>query len=530
MAAVNAAPLGDWQVQINGALPVVEDYAFSVMKIEDGSLILNGNAPDQATRDALLAAARSASSKQVSGEIRLADGMPAADWPESVMAGIAALQSSTSGLFEVIGNSVSLSAEVDSDDDLALLLPLLEDAWTTQIAVRNPTPEAVLKLSLAADGGLSANGLLPEGMDIADLAAALPRLDLGQMDMQARGRPADWLAPLAGLQIVLPRFETASAELVGTNLALRGKLKRGFSADGAEAALKSALDRDWTLDLDLTESAPLAELILSKQDQNIAISGVLPFGLDALDALELLGETASGEGVSGGGEGDPQAWAEALEAGQLALARFAQATGRISERQIELNGLLLPGYPASDLQDWMGPRMPEDWSLILSADEIAPSEGDQRVSLATGEAQNFRQGYWLPNVDFTVSTQQCGLEIDRALADETIVFVTGSARIDQQGRILLNRLAAVAVRCLNSSGLRLQISGHTDSVGNDENNLILSQERADAVRAALLDRGVKADAVEAVGHGEAQPITTNDTAEGRAQNRRIDFGWSEGAE
>ena len=143
-----------------------------------------------------------------------------------------------------------------------------------------------------------------------------------------------------------------------------------------------------------------------------------------------------------------------------------------------------------------------------------------------GEAQNFRQGFWLPNVDFEVSPDRCKQEIETALSVERIVFVTGSARLDQKGTKLLNRLAAIAVRCLNSSVIALEISGHTDSVGNDENNLKLSRERADAVREALLRRGVRADAMKASGYGESEPIATNDTADGRAQNRRITFGWS----
>ena len=73
----------------------------------------------------------------------------------------------------------------------------------------------------------------------------------------------------------------------------------------------------------------------------------------------------------------------------------------------------------------------------------------------------------------------------------------------------------------------IKVSGHTDSVGNDQSNLRLSEQRADAVMNALIERGVRAEAMNATGMGEADPIASNNTAEGRAQNRRIVFVWME---
>lgn len=65
------------------------------------------------------------------------------------------------------------------------------------------------------------------------------------------------------------------------------------------------------------------------------------------------------------------------------------------------------------------------------------------------------------------------------------------------------------------------VEGHTDSVGNDDYNLKLSQRRADAVRKYLVDKGVAGSRLTAKGLGETQPVADNGTAEGRAQNRRV---------
>lgn len=69
---------------------------------------------------------------------------------------------------------------------------------------------------------------------------------------------------------------------------------------------------------------------------------------------------------------------------------------------------------------------------------------------------------------------------------------------------------------------KIRIEGHTDSTGSTETNLRLSQQRADAVLTALVNLGVDADRITTVGMGEDFPIASNDTAEGRSRNRRVD--------
>jgi outer membrane protein OmpA-like peptidoglycan-associated protein len=72
-------------------------------------------------------------------------------------------------------------------------------------------------------------------------------------------------------------------------------------------------------------------------------------------------------------------------------------------------------------------------------------------------------------------------------------------------------------------GLKIRLEGHTDSVGTDEYNQKLSEQRADAVRGYLMDQGVPAGALSAVGYGKADPVASNDTAAGRQKNRRVDM-------
>ena len=84
-------------------------------------------------------------------------------------------------------------------------------------------------------------------------------------------------------------------------------------------------------------------------------------------------------------------------------------------------------------------------------------------------------------------------------------------------------MAKVAGILLAYPGLKLQLEGHTDSVGGDDYNLKLSQSRADAVRDFLVQQGVPVANVSAVGLGKSGPVASNDTATGRQQNRRVEL-------
>lgn len=98
-------------------------------------------------------------------------------------------------------------------------------------------------------------------------------------------------------------------------------------------------------------------------------------------------------------------------------------------------------------------------------------------------------------------------------------FASGSAAITDANGGEVDNLASVMAAYPN---VKVEVQGYTDSQGKDENNKALSQRRADAVKARLLVKGIGAGRVNAVGYGEVSPVATNDTAEGRAQNRRIE--------
>lgn len=99
-----------------------------------------------------------------------------------------------------------------------------------------------------------------------------------------------------------------------------------------------------------------------------------------------------------------------------------------------------------------------------------------------------------------------------------IQFAIGSSQIEVSSYAILDEIFQSAIV---AEGCKLGIYGHTDNTGNADNNLMLSDARANTVKDYLIQKGIKPKAIEAKGYGDTQPIASNATVDGRAQNRRV---------
>lgn len=112
------------------------------------------------------------------------------------------------------------------------------------------------------------------------------------------------------------------------------------------------------------------------------------------------------------------------------------------------------------------------------------------------------------------------IEVGQSVRLNNIFFDTGKSELRSESGPELDRL----VTTLNETPkLVIEVRGHTDNTGSNEINVKLSQDRADAVREYFITKGIEPDRVASKGFGETKPITTNDTDEGRQQNRRVEF-------
>ncbi len=115
------------------------------------------------------------------------------------------------------------------------------------------------------------------------------------------------------------------------------------------------------------------------------------------------------------------------------------------------------------------------------------------------------------------SPMKTGGKYKRSFVLRDVHFASGSYEITPKSYPSLDRFAE---KMIANPDMIVEIAGHTDRVGTNENNMVLSQNRAEAIVNYLVDKGVERHRMTPVGYGEEQPIATNETAAGRAKNRR----------
>jgi OmpA-OmpF porin, OOP family len=191
--------------------------------------------------------------------------------------------------------------------------------------------------------------------------------------------------------------------------------------------------------------------------------------------------------------GAPSGFANAVVPALGALSRLSTGTLVVSDREVKLSGDAF--YDAAAAQIRAGLKdFPQGWQF----------KADISVKPASAP------------VDGTV----CQQLFSGLLAKGKIRFESGRATIDPDSAGLLDRLIETALRCPSAN---IEIAGHTDADGEDDFNQALSEKRAQAVTDFLVKAGLPAERFTAMGYGSTQPVAGNDTDEGKAQNRRIDF-------
>src|SRR5262249_14114236 len=101
-----------------------------------------------------------------------------------------------------------------------------------------------------------------------------------------------------------------------------------------------------------------------------------------------------------------------------------------------------------------------------------------------------------------------------------VLFDTGQHTLKPGAR---EKLAKVSGILLAHPGLKVEVEGHTDSVGSEDYNQVLSERRAESVKSYLTGQGLSSGLITAKGFGEEHPVASNDTAEGRQRNRRVEL-------
>ena len=134
-------------------------------------------------------------------------------------------------------------------------------------------------------------------------------------------------------------------------------------------------------------------------------------------------------------------------------------------------------------------------------------------------SQNYDVAAGTPKEPYTLNVPLSPLTAGSVIALRNIFFNTASYDLLPASNAELEKLVQLL---RTNTTLRIELGGHTDNVGADAANLTLSDQRAQAVRDFVIAQGIDASRITAKGYGETKPVATNDTEEGRAQNRRTE--------
>ena len=404
----------------------------------------------------------------------------------------------------------------------------------------------------SADGSVTLSGLVPNAAARDEIASAATsvfkeavanRIIVSDAaDSQALPPAADAIGALAaldqGLLLVSPEGVTLSGAA--------GSAIAAATVSGAETA--AAAGAPWRVLVAGPAGLAGSALAVAKTpDGVIEARGALSSEAAKTAVLQALG--AGGVKVidllTVRGAGLPQDWDAKALSGASAITKLDWGSLSMDAEKSSLRGAG-PQGEMSAIRGDLGDAWTKD--LIVRAETAEPdaqaeieqlraSRGDLEAQLAKLRQAAAAQDIELaalkaappaaePEAAPAAQPQAvCAGDIAKLLEAGTIKFDPGSAAISKSAFGLIKKLAAAAMPCMQPNAALLVISGHTDDQGSPESNLDLSRARAEAVRRAFAAIGLSAEAMDAKGFGESQPVADNASEEGRQANRRIAFDW-----
>jgi OOP family OmpA-OmpF porin len=313
----------------------------------------------------------------------------------------------------------------------------------------------------------------------------------------ARGAPARFDSAALLLIDQIAKLKDGRISLANTKVTLEGSAREIGGREAIAAALKN-LPEGYTVEKNALYAPPyLFQVNKDPVASTLTLTGYVPDNAAHAAIIAAIGRKFVGEKIEDklkASAGAPQGFVAAATLALSGLSRLSTGTLTIQDRDIKLAGDVL--YPGANVRigEELAAKLPQGWK--------------QKAELT------------VKPVAAPVNATICQQLLTGLLAKGTIRFETGKAVIDQDSAGLLDRLIETVLRC---PAAQIEIAGHTDSNGEKEANLALSIRRAQSVADYFVKAGIPKERITAVGFGSERPVASNDTEEGRAQNRRIEF-------
>lgn len=496
------------------------EFALEILRNDAGASLI-GLIPADSDRDAVAAEAASAAGAEATTDLLETADHPAPEgWDPALRFALDALALLDQARLSVAPGRVAIEALAPSPEEARRLESELEalvpDEVRLDLTVDAPRP-VIAPFALRAtlqDGRLAFDACAADTEAARDaiLAAAEKagaedppdcRLGLGAPSPEwgtAAVAGLDALAALGGGTLTLSDADVTLAALPGTD---------PDTFEEATAALDTALPEPFVLaatnppapEAEARPEGPPEVTATLSEEGALRLQGPIEDARMAALALAFAKARFGADNVSSTlrpRENLPEGWSLRVLAGLEALSPLAEGSALVTPDRVAVEGRTgreaAQGEIAARAIETLGAGATLD--LAIAYDESL----DPLASLPTPE--------------------DCLARVTAVTDAAKVTFEPGSATISREGEPVIEAIAEILRSCPD---LRLQISGYTDSQGREDTNLRLSQERAEAVLAALRSQRVPVAGFEARGFGEASPIASNETEAGREANRRIEF-------
>lgn len=490
-------------------LPEEAPYRFSAEKTPSG-IVLGGFVPNETVRAEIISSLTGLlPGIALSDQMKLARGAPVG-LASLASYGLSVFPRLSTGSVEISDRSMRVSGQALDPDDHELALAALAGIPPSagSISAIDIMPAAIsgpYTWAAARKGDrLTVSGYVP---DSAIRSAILSRA--GEIGAEtedgmrfASGLPqrVDWMEATGTGLSLLAAMSQGTVTLTDVTLNVSGEARDAAAFRNIQDILGNRLPGGvmlGTADIGMAEGQPYEwsarltrqQLELGGQVPDQAVhdailnSARLKFGtIEIRDRMELL-------------PGAPDGFGQAALIALQALSRLEQSEAVLKDRNLSVQGSALSGVALRDTRRLIEEGLPEGFS---GAGSLSRAEVPETVLLPV----------------------DCQQQLDSLAGSNTVLFQTGDAGIESHSFGFLDRIAATVQQC---GDVRMEISGHTDSDGSEADNLVLSERRADAVADYLTAAGVDAKRLVAVGHGESRPVRENETVQGKAANRRIEF-------
>lgn len=504
--------------------PLQSPYKIEITR-KNGAVEMSGFVPKSVARDAIKKAAREAfPDGGMTYNLPLARGAPP-KLIEAVEFAILQLREMTEGVVTITDRRVDVSGLAANRQGYDNLLASLEKSFPVgftigEFAVKPPVVSPYDWSATLSRDGVLLTGHIPSAQIRQEILeksrSTFAGLEITDEMMPGSGAPESFAAAASFALAQLAGFEAGTVSLSDLKLSLSGKVDDLTVHDAISAALDGKLPAGMTIaarniekpappEPDPSELMPTPSVDLeegawrvTRAEMGVVIEGAIASEEDRETILSLARSkfgTIPLEDHQVVAEGLPGNHIGAILIALQAVSRLAEGQVLVEQGKVSLSGTAYYVRAAEVVRDYLLETLPTGYDAEF---------GDLSVR-KPGE---------------TVDAKTCQDLYLTVLKANKIRFETAKAVISRDSFGLLDRLVFITFRCPES---QVEIEGHTDSDGSDEANQQLSEQRAASVMNYLIDAGVAVDRLKAIGYGEGRPVASNDTDDGKALNRRIEF-------